>query len=270
MSTTRRLTNDNAGTHWGELAACNKKGTIRQASRRVALIAALVLAAVAALVSPALSAEPGTHTYTTPDGWTHTKGLADRVPSIPLAAPSTEGLEPPVVPPAQAQDQLGTYSLGGQVHNWEGKTSTNGWKFMGWFKSPGTACDTAHNTTVREVLGVDVSKVKVSLRNVCNDGGDLHGIFGEYSHWTQAGYHFCSWDHAYHYYTTHYWRSLDKHLEAYVISAKGEFGVGLPGGLNSCNAGDFGRAEITSEMWVTAWPTGSWVGFWISRDIDNF
>ena len=162
------------------------------------------------------------------------------------------------------------YSLGGQVHNWEGETSTNGWEFMGWFESPGTACDTAHNTTVREVLGVDVSKVKVSLRNVCNDGGDLYGVFPEHSYWTQAGYHFCFWDHAYYYYTTHYWQSLDEHLEAYVISAKGEFGVGLPGGLNSCNAGDLGRVEITSEMWVVAWPTDSWVGFWISRDIDNF
>ena len=179
---------------------------------------------VAALVPPALSAESATYTYTTPDGWTHTEGLTERVASIVPAAPSPEGLAPPSLPSGQAQDATGMYSLSGQVHNWEGEVSTNGWVLKGWYQSPGTACDTAHNTTVREVLGVDVSKVKVTLRNICNDGGELSGIFPEHSYWTQAGYHFCQWDHAYYHYTTHYWPSLDEYLDAYVISAKGEFG----------------------------------------------
>ena len=246
------------------------KGNIRRLVRQILLTSLCALIAIIALASPALSDEPESNVDT----------MSDDLPVVPVnnahihmpTAPPTDVSEPPNESFKFAFDGASSSSpqLRRHVHNWTGKSSTNGWEFVGWYQAPSTACDTAHNTTVRNVLGVDVSKVKVSLHNICNNRGDLNGVFPEHSYWTQAGYHFCFWSHAYHYYTTHYWPSLNKHLEAYVISAEGSFGTGLPGGFNSCSVGDLGRAEVTSRIWVVAWPNNSWVGIWISRNINNF
>ena len=239
-------------------------------SLRQVLLGVLALAVLATLTSTAVAAGSPTYTYTTPDGWTHTSGLEERVAPAAPAAPSTEGLSPPGPRPEHAQARTDSSAQGGDVHSWEGESSTDGWVWKGWYESPPTACDTAHNTTVREALYIDTAKVKVSLRNICNDAGDLYGVFPEYSYWTQAGYNLCQWSSTYHYYTTLYWESLDAHLEAYIISAEGEFGISGPGGTNTCNAGDVGRFDVASQMWVVAWPTESLVGIWISRDIDNW